>query len=97
MLPKEFEILYETIVNPLKDAGATVWIFGSRARGDHKKNSDVDILYEFPANAKIPSGLIFSVKEELDDSRFPFIVDLVALKDLAKSYSSGVLTDRKLL
>ena len=79
---------------PLKTAGASVWIFGSRSRGDHKKFSDVDILYEFKKESLPPSGLIFSVKCDLDESRFPYLVDLVAVKDLAESYKEQVLRDR---
>lgn len=91
----EFNILNEVMISPLKKAGANVWIFGSRARGDHKKFSDVDLLYEFPAQAHPPSGLVFSVKADLDESRFPFLVDLVAAQDLAESYKDQILRDRK--
>jgi predicted nucleotidyltransferase len=93
----EFNILNEVMISPLKKAGAQVWIFGSRARGDHKKFSDVDILYEFPAKVRPPSGFVFSVKADLDESRFPFLVDLVAAQDLAESYKEQVLRDRKTL
>ena len=85
------------MIKPLKNAGATVWIFGSRARGDHQNHSDVDILYEFGGDQMPPSGLIFSIKSEFDESRFPYTLDLVAVKDLASSYRPHVLRDRKIL
>lgn len=93
----EFDILNEVMISRLKKAGAQVWIFGSRARGDHKKFSDVDLLYEFPSQATPPSGLIFSVKADLDESRFSFLVDLVTAQDLAESHKDQVLRDRKSL
>ncbi|MBE9540577.1 MAG: nucleotidyltransferase domain-containing protein [Proteobacteria bacterium] len=31
-------------MNPLKNQGANVWIFGSRARGDHQEYSDLDLM-----------------------------------------------------
>lgn len=85
----------DLIIAPLKKAGANVWIFGSRSRGDHRNVSDVDILYEFPSPISPPSGLLFTIKSDLDESRFPYLLDLVATQDLAESYKAQVLGDRK--
>ncbi len=41
---QQFQILNETLVSPLKSHGARVWIFGSRARGDNKAFSDINIV-----------------------------------------------------
>ena len=38
----ELNTLAQLVVGPLVGAGAKVWCFGSRARGDHKKFSDID-------------------------------------------------------
>lgn len=32
----DFSILKQILINPLKNEGCDVWIFGSRARGDHQ-------------------------------------------------------------
>ncbi len=97
MSSEEFALLKELIINPLKKAGAQVWVFGSRARGDHKRTSDIDILYDFGQDLTPPSGLIFSIKDDFDESRFPYTLDLVALKDLAASYREQVLNERKIV
>ena len=89
----QFQILNKLLIEPLKQAGAKIWIFGSRARGDHRPASDVDILYEF-ANSAPPPGFIFSITSDLEESRFPFTVDLVEIKNLAKSYQENILRDR---
>ena len=91
---QQFQIINETVVSPLKSFGATVWIFGSRARGDHKPFSDIDIMYETKENIHLPLGFISSLKESIEESRLPYKVDLVDLKDMADSYKSTALADR---
>lgn len=87
----EWRILHSLVVQPLIEAGATVWIFGSRARGDHKKFSDVDILFDLtPQN---PS-LLGRIRESAEDSKLPYKVDIVPLSEMAESYLAGVIKDR---
>jgi len=38
---EEFQLLDQIAVTPLKKQGARVWLFGSRASGNHQKFSDV--------------------------------------------------------
>ncbi len=90
----ECDLLHQQIIAPLKCAGAKVWIFGSRARGDFKKFSDVDILYEFPEDRPCPSGLLYDLKTAIEESRLPYRVDLVATKDVVTSYRKGIWADR---
>jgi predicted nucleotidyltransferase len=90
----EWRILHNLIVNPLKQSGATVWIFGSRARGDHRSTSDVDILFDFKNTALPTGGWFFSIKSDLEESRFPFTLDLVDLNNLAVSYRENILKER---
>ena len=43
---EEFSLLDELVIAPLKKHDCRVWIFGSRAREDHQKFSDIDIYCE---------------------------------------------------
>ena len=63
-------------------------IFGSYARGDEKKNSDVDILIEYKKNNKSLldlAGLKIDLEEKLDkkvdiltyDSLHPLVKDII--------------------
>jgi predicted nucleotidyltransferase len=84
------ELLSKLLVAPIKEAGGQLWVFGSRARGDHRKFSDLDILVAGP----VPLGLISSVGEKLEESSLPFRVDLVFEPNLAESYRDRVLRER---
>lgn len=90
-----FEILNSLVIQPLKDHGAQVWIFGSRATGGYKKYSDVDLLFEI--SKELPQGLIFEITSAIEDSRFPYKVDLVERSKLALSYKDQVEKDKILL
>jgi predicted nucleotidyltransferase len=93
---REFSILQDIVILPLQKAGAKVWVFGSRARLDHKQNSDIDLLYEFKGG-KAPSGVLFDIKTNLDESRFPYILDLVSADEVADSYRDDIFNERLLL
>jgi predicted nucleotidyltransferase len=85
-----WSILRNLLIQPLTESGCAVFIFGSRARGDYKKFSDLDILVE--GNAK--SSLLSSISEQLEESNLPFRVDLVIASDLADAYKPSVERDK---
>jgi predicted nucleotidyltransferase len=57
----------------LKKYPYTFYLFGSRARGDHKKYSDLDICFF----EDIPWAVRSDIKEDFEESRLPYKVDLV--------------------
>ena len=88
----QYKFIYEKLVLPLREMGLEIYVFGSRARGDHQKFSDLDVLAKGDA-----SGLdakISEILETLEESTFPFKVDLVKDKDLATSYRENVRKDQ---
>lgn len=91
---EHFKLLSDLLFVPLHRQGASVWIFGSRAKGTHKKFSDVDVLYEVDKKKPFPPGFLSQIREQLEESRLPYKVDLVCLDDLAQSYRDDVLNTR---
>lgn len=91
---KQLKILENIVVSPLKNWEVKVWIFGSRARGDFKEFSDIDLLYELPKDIELPDSFIFKIISEIEDSDLIYKIDLVNIADLAESYKSSVLKDR---
>jgi predicted nucleotidyltransferase len=89
MTEQQFQILDKLVIQPLKQQGAEVFIFGSRLAKYHHHHSDVDILYRLPG--PIGCGVISEIKEAIEESRFPFMVDLVAEADLVESYRDNIL------
>ena len=94
---EHLKILNEQLVAPLKHFGATVWVFGSRAEGSHKEFSDVDIAYELPKSKNLPKGFLSKALFAIEDSRFPYKVDVVNWSELADSYKKNALLQRQQL
>ncbi|CAG8690029.1 10011_t:CDS:2 [Gigaspora margarita] len=51
----------------------TFYAYGSRVKGTARKFSDLDLCYQ----EEIPREVIYQIKEELEESDLPFIVELV--------------------
>lgn len=94
---EEYLLLHQIVIQPLKDQGAQVWIFGSRATGKHQKFSDVDLLFSLPSDNKLSEGFLFEIKSNLEDSDFPYKCDLVRVDSLADSYKESAMRERVLL
>ena len=86
----ELEQLESTVLTPLRVAGARLFLFGSRARGDHARFSDVDILVE----GENLDATLAQVREDIEESTFPYKVDIVEAHLLAVAYVPGVAKDR---
>ena len=75
-------------------SSAIVYCFGSRARGDHQKFSDLDLIVE---SSEDLSSAVALVKENcVDSSSLPFSVDIVEYKNFAESYKAGYKKDKVL-
>lgn len=84
MSEQQFKLLEQIVIDPLKSQGAKVFIFGSRTTGKHHSHSDLDLLYRLENNS-LPPGFLSDLKEAIEQSKFPFTVDLVDDHTLAKS------------
>lgn len=88
---EQYQYIQEIVVDPLKAQGATVWIFGSRARGDYKEFSDLDLMVESKEDVSAKVG---KIQEILEEGSFPYKVDIVQHKDFAESYRQSFETDK---
>jgi predicted nucleotidyltransferase len=87
MSDEQFSLLNKLVLEPMKNHGASVYLFGSRATGRHHPYSDVDLLY----SGEIPGIVMSEVKEAIEESSFPFKVDIVRDSELAESYRPTVI------
>lgn len=71
---------------------ARTWVFGSRARGDARPFSDLDILIE--TQEPLAPSVLAEMRAALEDSNLPVKIDLVDLSTLAQSYRDQVLKER---
>jgi len=81
---EDWALVQAIAVEPLKSKKARVYVFGSRARGDAKYFSDLDLLIE-PSVALDPQ-LLSEIRSKLEESNLPIKVDLVLCEDLPNSF-----------
>lgn len=86
----DFRVLRQHLILPLQARDAKIFIFGSRARGDHQPFSDVDILLIEDPKAPIDHEDIAEILSTMEESLFPYQIDLVKQSDLAESYKHKV-------
>lgn len=72
----------------LKGHRARVYLFGSHARGEASRASDVDVAV-LPRKP-LPVGLLSAIREELEESRIPYVVELVDLSAAEPSFRKTV-------
>ncbi len=92
---KQHRFISETVVEPLSALGAQVYCYGSRARGDHSPFSDLDLMVE--AQEEETEKLrreISRIEELVENSLFPFKLDLVLLTEFASAYRDSYEKDK---
>ena len=92
MSESEYDFILKSFVLPLKNKNLKVYFFGSRARGENKKYSDLDILL---VNVGSQRTLVSELIEQIELSNFPYKIDDVFDEDLAESYRTNVESDMK--
>jgi predicted nucleotidyltransferase len=70
---------------------AVIYAFGSRVKGTNKPFSDLDILIQSPE--KIDSKIILNIKEALENSSLPFMVDVLDANTIEPSFKNIILKD----
>lgn len=91
--PAELEIVLKILNKYLGRKDQNVWVFGSRAGGTPRPDSDLDLLMDPSVSLTIRAHLI----EEFEESLLPFEVDLVNRDDLAVEYAHKVESEKILL
>ena len=85
------EEIIRNVLRGALPAGAPVYIFGSRSRGDFRWNSDFD----FWVDADVPREIILEIEEQLEESIVPFGVDLVCSRQLQGKFGKRVKQEAK--
>jgi predicted nucleotidyltransferase len=94
MKSEKWQIKLENIVKELKKRGIKkIILFGSRARGDYKKNSDIDIAISGNFNYREKREL----KELVDFLAGIYSVDLIFLDNVEEDFKRQILKEGKIL
>ena len=76
------------LLNRLQRYNVKIYLFGSMARGDARRASDIDVAI-LPID-RLPDSALSEIREELENSRIPYRVELVDLSKASDRFSSHV-------
>lgn len=80
---EDWSIVEREAIAPLQRRGCALYVFGSRARGDHQPFSDLDLLVDAAGDI---SDVLSEIRDTLEESELPIKVDVVLRSELAESY-----------
>ncbi len=69
----------------------SIYLYGSRARKDHREGSDVDLALD--NKKKIGRSIISDIKEDLEESTIPLFVDVVDVHDVSSEFLKEIKKD----
>ena len=88
---KYLERVKEIVLGHLEGHEARVFLFGSHARGNAWRFSDVDVAID--PRLPLPPELLAEMKDALEESTVPWRVDLVDLSTASAEFRERVLRE----
>lgn len=85
------QTLMEIIGQVFEPGEARVVIFGSRARGDHTRTSDID-LGILPSRKMSPIKICL-LRERIENSNIPYRVDVLDLSEVSERVAHNALNE----
>lgn len=79
------------IIDALGKGNASVYLFGSWARGEATAVSDIDLAIE--PHTSLPPGALARLRERLEESHVPYRVEVVDLTDADPGFRRRVLEE----
>jgi predicted nucleotidyltransferase len=85
---QHLEMVRRILLKRLQKYNARIYLFGSMARGEVRRTSDIDIAVLPVGN--LPDGVFSQIREDLENSRVPYRVELIDLAKASPSFSAHV-------
>ena len=79
------------------DAAFEVWAYGSRVNGDAHDGSDLDLVIRTPDLRKLPVDVFLLLKEKIQRSTIPIIVELFDWARLPESFHHNIMAKHEVL
>ena len=93
-MKEKWQVKLDNVINEFKKYNPEkIILFGSRARGDYRKNSDIDIAVYINLSFREKRKL----KEKIDLISGIYSVDLIFLDEVDENFKNKVLKEGKVL
>lgn len=78
------------VLSHLSGKPAKAFLFGSWARSEEKRSSDIDVAVAFDTNEGIDLSVMASIRHALEESTIPYEVDVVLLNTADETIASKI-------
>ena len=85
------EVVRKIVLKMLEGTDGKVYFFGSRARGDASRISDIDIAID--PGQQVTRYMIALISEELEEASIPYEVDVVNMNACSKGLRDEILRE----
>lgn len=82
-------IIVQNILRTHLSPNATVWVFGSRARGTAKQFSDLDLAIDSQGKP-LPTATIADLRDAFEESDLPYKVDIIDIHSITESFRNNI-------
>lgn len=91
----DYEFIKDSILRVCQNKeSVTIKVFGSRARGDYKKYSDLDLWLE--VSPVLTDTELMNLRELFEDSDLPIKIDIVTPETVLAEYLPNISRELKL-
>jgi predicted nucleotidyltransferase len=80
-----YRLIAKVVYGSLDKDKVKVFVFGSRAIGDSRKFSDIDVGIDM-GGERVPAGVFLELQDRLSESDIPYVVDLVDFKNVNNGF-----------
>jgi predicted nucleotidyltransferase len=87
-LDPEYIAIVKKILQRHLPVHANIWLFGSRARGDAKKYSDIDLLIDL--GKPISLDLLTKLNMDFEESDLPYKVDVADARSISEAFRKNI-------
>ena len=84
--------IFETAATPFE-----IWAYGSRVNGDAHDGSDLDLVVRTPNLQKLPIDVYLALKEKIQESNIPIVVELFDWARLPEIFHKNILAKHEVL
>ena len=74
-----------------------VWAYGSRVNGTAHEGSDLDLVIRTPTLNKLPIDIYLDLKEKIQESNIPIVVELFDWARLPESFHKNIEAKHEVL
>ena len=88
---QSIDMLKKIILHDIKNIHVEIILFGSRARGDYNKTSDIDIAFNFKKEQDKKKLTI--LRDKVEDLNIPYKIDLVDMGKVSQQMQELIYKD----